>query len=289
MHSRLTSWSENLRRLLRGRPPWSAQREFAYYQVEPRLVHEHRARQAAFAREAYLSGLRIARALGLLDTEQVGGAAILDLGAGECLLSAALALGLRAGEVWATDAVPKQIWAAAAHHAGAPGLRFVIADARGLPFADGSFDLVVANLLLHHIEPLGPVLAEVHRVLRPGGRFCAFEPTPLIGALAHERTSENEAPIAPARVVRALTQAGFAAAGHAYYWSRLETGLLGPLSPGYRVTAVRPGPGAPAQVRLLRPLHPLELPNLLIDAACPFADLARTQEREILKILGRQS
>ena len=42
---------------------------------------------------------------------------------------------------------------------------------RRLPVADASADTVVCSLALSHIEDLGPVFAEVARVLRPGGRF----------------------------------------------------------------------------------------------------------------------
>lgn len=49
---------------------------------------------------------------------------------------------------------------------------FVQADARGLPFADGAFDLVVANQLLPWTPEPQPVFAEVARVLRKGGCFA---------------------------------------------------------------------------------------------------------------------
>jgi SAM-dependent methyltransferase len=50
-----------------------------------------------------------------------------------------------------------------------PGLRFRVADAEDLPFADGSFD-VVLNVESSHCYPDVPAfLDEAHRVLRPGG------------------------------------------------------------------------------------------------------------------------
>jgi ubiquinone/menaquinone biosynthesis C-methylase UbiE len=47
-------------------------------------------------------------------------------------------------------------------------------DAEHLPFADGSFDFVVGHAVLHHLPDLETALAELHRVLRPGGTlaFC---------------------------------------------------------------------------------------------------------------------
>jgi SAM-dependent methyltransferase len=40
-----------------------------------------------------------------------------------------------------------------------------------LPFADASFDLVVASLVLHYLQDWSGPLAELRRVLRPGGRL----------------------------------------------------------------------------------------------------------------------
>ncbi len=56
-----------------------------------------------------------------------------------------------------------------------PGVA-VIADARALPFADSSFDLVVLDGVLEHsVDPPG-IVDEVHRVLRPGGLVYADTP-----------------------------------------------------------------------------------------------------------------
>ena len=48
-----------------------------------------------------------------------------------------------------------------------------LADVQDLPFADGSFDLVAALWMLYHVPDLDRGLAEIRRVLRPGGRFLA--------------------------------------------------------------------------------------------------------------------
>ena len=42
-----------------------------------------------------------------------------------------------------------------------------------LPFPDGAFDDVIAALVLHYLEDWGPALAELRRVLKPGGRLIA--------------------------------------------------------------------------------------------------------------------
>jgi SAM-dependent methyltransferase len=49
-----------------------------------------------------------------------------------------------------------------------------------LPFADGAFDDVVASPVLHYLEDWGPTLAELPRVLRPGGRLIASVDHPFV-------------------------------------------------------------------------------------------------------------
>jgi len=52
--------------------------------------------------------------------------------------------------------------------------------AASLPFADASFDAVVACLVFEHIRDVDDAIAEVGRVLEPGGRFCFFLNHPLL-------------------------------------------------------------------------------------------------------------
>jgi ubiquinone/menaquinone biosynthesis C-methylase UbiE len=47
--------------------------------------------------------------------------------------------------------------------------RFVLHDAETLPFPDGSFDVVYSNGVLHHTPNTRDVVAEIRRVLKPGG------------------------------------------------------------------------------------------------------------------------
>jgi len=46
-------------------------------------------------------------------------------------------------------------------------------DAQQLPFPDASFDVVLANHVLHHVPDIDQALAEIHRVLRPDGCLIA--------------------------------------------------------------------------------------------------------------------
>lgn len=52
-----------------------------------------------------------------------------------------------------------------------PEVDFRTASAEALPFDDGSFDAVVANVVLHHLGRPAAALEEAHRVLEPGGRI----------------------------------------------------------------------------------------------------------------------
>jgi SAM-dependent methyltransferase len=56
-----------------------------------------------------------------------------------------------------------------AEREGLSNVRFRVADAESLPFGDGSFDRVYSFGVLHHTPDVERAVAEVHRVLAPGG------------------------------------------------------------------------------------------------------------------------
>ncbi len=55
------------------------------------------------------------------------------------------------------------------------GLRFQVADAERLPFADASFDVVHSKDSLHHMDSPEQALVQYRRVLRPGGTALIVE------------------------------------------------------------------------------------------------------------------
>ncbi|MEO8108146.1 MAG: class I SAM-dependent methyltransferase [Actinomycetes bacterium] len=61
----------------------------------------------------------------------------------------------------------------AAGAANDPRFDLRTADAQSLPFDDQTFDAVLANHMLYHVPDLPRALAEMRRVLRPGGRLFA--------------------------------------------------------------------------------------------------------------------
>jgi SAM-dependent methyltransferase len=52
-------------------------------------------------------------------------------------------------------------------------VRYAVADAQALPFADAHFEAVIANQVLYHVPDRARTLSEIRRVLRPGGRLYA--------------------------------------------------------------------------------------------------------------------
>jgi demethylmenaquinone methyltransferase/2-methoxy-6-polyprenyl-1,4-benzoquinol methylase len=66
----------------------------------------------------------------------------------------------------------------------APELEWVQGDALALPFEDGSFDAATVGFGVRNLEDLEGGLAELRRVLRPGGRVGILEITRPKGVLA---------------------------------------------------------------------------------------------------------
>ena len=79
--------------------------------------------------------------------------------------------------VWATDITQEmldQVKAEAAKR-GLSNLRTTYAKAEALPFEDQSFDLVTCRIAPHHFDSIPEFLAEVHRVLKPGGTLALVD------------------------------------------------------------------------------------------------------------------
>jgi len=105
-----------------------------------------------------------------------GARAVVDIGTGEGQLARLAAAG-GAGSVVGLDPTWAQL-AVARTRGGGPTL--VRASAAHLPLASASFDAAVACLVFEHIVEVDAALAEVGRVLRPGGRFLFFLNHPLL-------------------------------------------------------------------------------------------------------------
>lgn len=78
-------------------------------------------------------------------------------------------------ELVGVDLAPAMLERARSKLDGADGVRFVQADAHDLPFASGSFDVVVCASTFHYFRHPRTVLEEVGRVLRPSGRLVLLD------------------------------------------------------------------------------------------------------------------
>jgi SAM-dependent methyltransferase len=64
---------------------------------------------------------------------------------------------------------------------------FVVGGVAALPFPDGSFDLVVSTLSMHHWADATTGLAEIGRVLRPDGRALIWDLRPGVVPLHRQQ------------------------------------------------------------------------------------------------------
>jgi ubiquinone/menaquinone biosynthesis C-methylase UbiE len=128
-------------------------------------------------------------------------------------------------------------------------IKVVDGSAEQLPAEDGSFDAVVATLMLCSVSDPSAALAEMRRVLRPGGELRFMEHV-RADTPAHRRIQQlADATFWPAcfggcrasrDTVAAITAAGFSVTDLTRY--RLpESRLPWPTSPHARGVAVRPG------------------------------------------------
>ena len=128
-----------------------------------------------------------------------------------------------------------------------PGIEFLEGDVEKLPFADASIDGVLLSGLVHHLPDPSGCAAEVFRVLKPRGRFVAFDPNRMnpFMWLYRDRSSPfyspvgvtpNERPVLARQIAAVFRKAGF----------MVETEYLSSLS--YRYVAS-------TRVRWLLPLY----------------------------------
>jgi demethylmenaquinone methyltransferase/2-methoxy-6-polyprenyl-1,4-benzoquinol methylase/phosphoethanolamine N-methyltransferase len=143
------------------------------------------------------------------------GEQVLDVGCGTGVLAVALKARVGAGKVCGIDASPEMIEVARAKGAKAGSeIDLQVALIEALPFPDRSFDLVTSSLMLHHLpaDLKRKGLAQIRRVLKPGGRFMALDfasqsHSPLghlLSILGHPRGESTVAELTPM-----MKEAGF--------------------------------------------------------------------------------
>ena len=151
---------------------------------------------ASFDAAAALPAEVRTRLLGSLDyLDDTVPAVVLDLGSGTGHAAAAMKKRWPKSQVLALD-LSLPMLRQSRRQAGwwRPFTR-LCADARALPLADGSVDLVFANLSLAWMEDLPAVFAGLRRVLRPGGLLlCSSFGPETLGELQAAFTGEHEPP-----------------------------------------------------------------------------------------------
>ena len=147
------------------------------------------------------------------------GLRLLDVACGTGLAaSAAASAGAR---VTGLDFSPAMIVMAQSLH---PDIEFRTGDAEALPFGDASFEAVIANFGIHHVEHPERAMAEARRVLTPGGAFAftfwadrqenaawriIFDAIAACGRLGVPMPAGNDAGATRENFSRLVTEAGF--------------------------------------------------------------------------------
>lgn len=198
------------RAVLRARedPALRSAVESAFLDQDPRLAFER-----------FCASEHWARVRRLLRQEDVPpGSRIIDLGGGRGLLAAALSRDGFKATLCEPNPSPVCGTGAAEELRTAAQLDFEIVTGGVEELEPASRDAVVCRAVLHHLEPLVPILRGVRQVLRPGGALvCSDEPT-IRGARDLARLQrENvfvqfgveETALRKGDYVRALTEAGF--------------------------------------------------------------------------------
>jgi SAM-dependent methyltransferase len=161
------------------------------------------------------------------------GARVADLGCGSGVFTELLRR--RGYQCVGVDISPKLV---ALGRRKYPGLELIEGDAENLPFESASLDGVLLSGLVHHFPDPRRLASEVNRVLKPGGRFVAFDPNRMnpFMWLYRDRASpfyssvgvtENERPVLAWRIAEVFRSAGF----------RVQTDYLAGLA--YRYVASR--------------------------------------------------
>ncbi|ANJ67094.1 malonyl-[acyl-carrier protein] O-methyltransferase BioC [Halothiobacillus diazotrophicus] len=138
---------------------------FDYAQVRARFNRAHRSydQYAVVQQEA---GRRLAARF---DWLKLAPTRILDLGAGTGQMTRALQARYPKAAVFALDLAEEMLETLPKSGRWIKRKRAVCADMHHLPFATGSFDIVISNFAIQWSHDLGLLLAEIARVLAPGG------------------------------------------------------------------------------------------------------------------------
>ncbi len=135
-----------------------------------------------------LAGPLYRRVVADVTAQQLPSAAVvLDIGTGPGRVPRMIAEKCPQLSVTGVDLSPEMIAHATAANGQVSGpgqVVFQVADVADLPFSDGSVDLVVSSISMHHWDNVAAGLSEVVRVLRPGGAAWIYDFRPAVSRAA---------------------------------------------------------------------------------------------------------
>jgi SAM-dependent methyltransferase len=119
-----------------------------------------------------------------------------------------------------------------------------------LPFPDGTFDDVIASLVLHYLEDWGPALTELRRVLKPGGRLIVSVDHPFAITLMHREAGREVDYFATTNLTAEWTVGGQTALMR--FWHRPLHAMSDAFTAaGFRITTISepaPAPDTPSEL-----------------------------------------
>ena len=178
----------------------------------------------------------------LLDPDVVVG----DLGCGSGRIAATLAP--YAGSVVAVDSSPEMLDVARSRLAGFGNVEVVEGRIEQLPLESESLDLALVVHLLHHVADPSAALAEVARVLRPGGRLVIADVLPHPYEEYRRTMGHVWLGFGRPAIEAEFAQAGLT--GERWHEAGVEPGARGPAM--FVATAVRP---PAAQLKKKKTIH----------------------------------
>ena len=131
---------------------------------------------------------------------------VVDLGTGPGELALRLARSLPATRVVGVEpaATMRELAAARVAASGLANISFVAGDAGRMPLAEGTADVVVSTLSMHHWPDPAGSFAEIARILRPGGEARIFDARFAAYSVPELRAFAARAGLDPTAVTRAV-------------------------------------------------------------------------------------
>ncbi len=139
-----------------------------------------------------------------------GGLTLADIGTGTGYMARSMAA--FASRLICIDPSPGMLDEAKAQLSHLPDsvrVEYRLGEFDALPLDDGELHAAIAGMVLHHLENLGPALAEMRRVIQPGGRAVILELAPHKEEWMHSELGDRHLGLHPEHVQAALLHAGF--------------------------------------------------------------------------------